>query len=230
MTARADYYSNSSAQLSPALAAKDPRWHAWRSNAQSFTPPGHSRPLLSVFTVETIPWMATYRNQAGLSWAGLTPPVYAGDTPVAGLGAAPAVNGSSAPACGWCATCTCLDGPTWAAWENAQLAQLEDWLRTDTAPWRIVTGHVQVQDDNAGDTPELARIQALLSKYNVPLYINGHDHTLQMTRRGPAGNTTTYVVNGAGGLNSGGVRLFASTLFASNNLGFLAINVTTTRM
>jgi hypothetical protein len=222
-----DYYGNASAQLSPALRALDARWHAWRSNFQTFTPPGHDTPLLSVYTIETIPWMQAYRGQPGLSFAGLTPPVYAGDTPVAGEGAAAAARSNVTLTCTYCSTCVCANAAAWSAWEAAQLAQLEGWLLSDPAPWKVVQGHVQIQDDSGGDTPELAPVQALLAKNGVPLYINGHDHTLQWARRDPAPGTTNYLVNGAGGLNSGGVRMVAgSTQFASNAIGFVAVNVT----
>ena len=48
---------------------------------------------------------------------------------------------------------------------------------TTTATWRVVVGHHPIQSSGSnGDTVELGTIYALMTKYGVPLYINGHDH------------------------------------------------------
>ena len=76
-----DYYGVSSAQVSPRLpTAADPRWYAYRSQLRTFQPPGYSNPLVALYFVDTNPWLQAYRGQAGLNWAGITPPVYVNDT------------------------------------------------------------------------------------------------------------------------------------------------------
>ena len=111
------------------MKASDPRWNAFRNNVQTFTPPGYSTPLLSIYTVETHPWQLGSRNVGGVQWQGLTPPVCAGDYPGGYPG--PAVSQAYGPYMTNSAnlTCTygpqniCMDVPTWTAWEAANMAQ-----------------------------------------------------------------------------------------------------------
>ena len=84
---------------------------------------------------------------------------------------------------------------------DAQLAWLDAALTKSTARWKIVIGHHPVYtalDDSDGydhDQPDLiARLNPLLVKHSIPLYICGHDHCLQVVQ--VAG--ITHVVNGAG--------------------------------
>jgi len=84
---------------------------------------------------------------------------------------------------------------------DAQLAWLDKALSASTAPWKIVIGHHPIYtalDDGDGydhDQPDLiARLNPLLVKHNIPIYICGHDHCLQAVKM----DNIRYVVTGAG--------------------------------
>lgn len=90
---------------------------------------------------------------------------------------------------------------------GAQLAWFEQSVAASAADWKIVIGHHPVYsgkpapdssqkgEGGGGGSPELqARIDPILQRHRVPLYLNGHDHDLQHVRRG----VTDYVCSGAG--------------------------------
>lgn len=84
---------------------------------------------------------------------------------------------------------------------QAQLDWLDAQLASSKAEWNIVIGHHPIYtalDDSDGeehDQPDLvARLNPILAKHNVPVYIAGHDHTLQSVKM----DDITYVVTGAG--------------------------------
>jgi acid phosphatase len=84
---------------------------------------------------------------------------------------------------------------------DAQLAWLDRALGASTAAWKIVIGHHPIytaldgSDGYDHDQPDLiARLNPVLLKHNVPIYICGHDHCLQVVKM----DGVTYVVNGAG--------------------------------
>ncbi len=92
---------------------------------------------------------------------------------------------------------------------DAQLRWFEAALAGSNADWKIVVGHHPVYsggkpgaavDDNKGEStpggsPDLiARLDPILQRHKIPLYLNGHDHDLQHVRRG----LTDYVCTGAG--------------------------------
>nr|GMD28835.1 purple acid phosphatase 17-like [Ipomoea batatas] len=58
---------------------------------------------------------------------------------------------------------------------------LEYALMKSTAKWRIVIGHHAIRSaGHHGDTKELVeRLLPILRTYNVDLYMNGHDHSLE---------------------------------------------------
>ena len=78
-----------------------------------------------------------------------------------------------------------------AAWLNSALSR-------STARWKIVVGHHPIYTALTGrghDQPDMiAQIDPILRAHRVPIYINGHDHTLQSVTL----NGLTYVTNGAG--------------------------------
>lgn len=61
------------------------------------------------------------------------------------------------------------------------LEDLERALMKSTATWKIVVGHHAIRSvGHHGDTGELvARLLPLLQKFNVDIYMNGHDHCLE---------------------------------------------------
>jgi tartrate-resistant acid phosphatase type 5 len=84
---------------------------------------------------------------------------------------------------------------------DAQLAWLDSALSASTAHWKIVIGHHPIytaldnSDGGDHDQPDLiARLNPLLLKHSIPLYVCGHDHTLQAVKM----DGVTYVVTGGG--------------------------------
>jgi acid phosphatase len=84
---------------------------------------------------------------------------------------------------------------------EAQLAWLDAGLAASTALWKIVIGHhpiytaLATEPHNDHDQPDLiARLNPILIKHAVPIYICGHDHTQQVVKM----DGITYVVSGAG--------------------------------
>lgn len=84
---------------------------------------------------------------------------------------------------------------------QAQLDWLDAKLAASTAEWNIVIGHHPIYTAHAPeyghdhDQPDLiARLNPILQKHNVPIYINGHDHLLQAVKM----DDISYVCTGAG--------------------------------
>lgn len=84
---------------------------------------------------------------------------------------------------------------------QAQLDWLEAKLAASSAEWNIVIGHHPVYTAHAPqaghdhDQPDLiARLNPILKKHNVPIYICGHDHLLQAVKL----DDVSYVCTGAG--------------------------------
>lgn len=84
---------------------------------------------------------------------------------------------------------------------QGQLDWLDARLGASQAAWNIVIGHHPIytalsdEDGYSHDQPDLvARLNPILRKHAVPVYICGHDHVLQSVRMGD----TSYIVTGAG--------------------------------
>ena len=104
--------------------------------------------------------------------------------------------------------------------ENAigQLEWLEHQLRASTAAWKIVYGHHPVFSyGRHGHTKQMIDlVRPLLEKYEVDVYICGHDHDRQLL---DPGSGVDYVVSGTGS-KSRDTRYGEMTTFAATNLGF----------
>lgn len=113
---------------------------------------------------------------------------------------------------------------------DGQVAWLDKALAASTADWKVAIGHHPIW---AGDNSESAReghwgspdlvakLDPLLKRYGVHLYLNGHDHELQHTQRG----ANHYVCTGAGS----SMEPFCDTIgadFCSLQSGFVACSVT----
>lgn len=63
----------------------------------------------------------------------------------------------------------------------ASLVRIEALLRASNATWLVVAGHYTIfSNAEHGDTPDLiSYLVPLLEKYDVNMYMNGHDHVLQ---------------------------------------------------
>jgi tartrate-resistant acid phosphatase type 5 len=122
---------------------------------------------------------------------------------------------------------------------EAQLQWFEARLAASTADWKVVVGHHPVYSggrpgadaakDNAGESggsPDLvARLDPILQRHRIPLYLNGHDHDLQHVRRG----ATDYVCTGAGSKMRDHCDMDGAD-FCSLQSGFAACTVNRQRM
>jgi len=103
----------------------------------------------------------------------------------------------------------------------AQLAWLDAALGRSRAGWKIVIGHHPLYTALGGpghDKPDLIEpIEPVLQRHRVPIYINGHDHSMQYVEM----NGIAYVTSGAGSATyeTGPARRWG---FASGAHGFLA--------
>ena len=82
---------------------------------------------------------------------------------------------------------------------QAQLDWLDAKLAASTAEWNIVIGHHPIytpqSTEHGHDQPDLiARLNPILQKHNVPIYVCGHDHVLQAVKM----DDISYVCTGAG--------------------------------
>ncbi|MCM0589063.1 MAG: metallophosphoesterase [Gloeotrichia echinulata IR180] len=109
-----------------------------------------------------------------------------------------------------------------ADWKN-QLVWLDKELSRSQAAWKIVFGHHPIYaSGHYGSNPEFIKIfTPLFQKYNVQLYINGHEHHYERTR---AINGTTYLICGAGAGNRP-VGKNDWTEYSTSNLSFAAYQV-----
>jgi len=107
---------------------------------------------------------------------------------------------------------------------EAQLAWFGQALAASTADWKIVVGHHPIYSGNEyGGAPDLqARLDPILQKHAVPLYLNGHDHDLQHVHHG----ATHYVCTGAGSQMREACSEPAGGDFCSLRPGFVAVRLT----
>jgi predicted MPP superfamily phosphohydrolase len=110
---------------------------------------------------------------------------------------------------------------------NKQLDWLEATLKASTETWKIVIGHHPIfADTDKDDTERLdmqKRVDPILRKYKVDMYICGHLHSFQHLR--VKGSDTDYVVNTSGSL-SRTPKPIESTLFCSGETGFSVFSAT----
>ncbi len=91
---------------------------------------------------------------------------------------------------------------------SAQLAWLENDLKTSTKPWKFVFFHYPAYSSGShgSDATVQSALVPLFEKYGVDLVFNGHDHTYERTHPILSGATSTdaakaitYVVSGGAG-------------------------------
>ncbi|GAX34759.1 metallophosphoesterase family protein [Nodularia sp. NIES-3585] len=109
-----------------------------------------------------------------------------------------------------------------ADWEK-QVVWLEQELSLSDAPWKVVFGHNPFYSSGHYGVSQrlIKRFAPLFKKYNVQLYINGHDHHYERTH---AIDGTTYLTTGSGA----GVRAVGRsewTQRSADRLAFAAYNV-----
>lgn len=123
----------------------------------------------------------------------------------------------------------------------AQLEWLEQTLSRSQAAWKIVLGHHNIYSSGwhgtlqhfieawgplLGHVPShsmlLKQLPQMFAKYDVQLYVNGHDHHYERTH--PI-NGTTYLTCGIGGAKLRPCHPSAWTACATSQFGFAAIDV-----
>lgn len=110
---------------------------------------------------------------------------------------------------------------------NKQLAWLDSTLNTSTEKWKVVIGHHPIYAETPKDEDERLdmqkRVDPILRKYNVDMYICGHLHTFQHLRM--KDSNIDYVVNTSGSL-SRKPKAIEGTIFCSPESGFSVFSAT----
>lgn len=105
---------------------------------------------------------------------------------------------------------------------QAQLAWLENELANAKEDWVVVTGHHPIYADTPKSESERTdmqkRVDSILRKHNVDMYICGHIHNFQHIKR--AGSKIDYIVNSSGSLSRQEVGSIDGTVFVSGKSGF----------
>ncbi|GAB4227315.1 MAG: metallophosphoesterase [Stanieria sp.] len=115
-----------------------------------------------------------------------------------------------------------LDTNDNAPWDK-QLTWLEENLARSQSRWKIVYGHHPVYSSGLHGSSQFLndRLTPLFSRYQVQLYICGHDHNYERSKNLQG---TTYIVCGAGA----GTRPVSSsdwTAFSADILSFVTFEV-----
>ncbi|MEG2330699.1 MAG: metallophosphoesterase [Bacteroides sp.] len=104
---------------------------------------------------------------------------------------------------------------------NLQLAWADSVLAAAKEDWVIVVGHHPIYAETPKDASERSDLQArldpVLKKHNVDMYICGHIHNFQHIRQ--AGSKIDYIVNSSASL-SRKVKAIKGTQFCSPEAGF----------
>ena len=110
---------------------------------------------------------------------------------------------------------------------DTQLHWLDATLAAATEDWVVVVGHHPIYAETSKDDVEREdmqrRVDTLLRKHRVDMYINGHIHNFQHIRA--AGSTIDYITNSAGSL-SRKVKPIEGTVFCSSEPGFSILSAT----
>ena len=110
---------------------------------------------------------------------------------------------------------------------EAQLQWLDNELsRDDNADWTIVAGHHPVYAQTPKQSSERedlqSKVEPILRKHKVDMYVCGHIHNFQHIRR----NGIDYVVNSSGSLSRQDVSAVDGTIYCSEVPGFSILSAT----
>lgn len=110
---------------------------------------------------------------------------------------------------------------------DAQLRWLDRELsRDDNADWTIVAGHhpvyAQTPKQSSERTDMQKKVDPILRKHKVDMYVCGHIHNFQHIRK----NGIDYVVNTSGSLSRPDVKPTDGTVFCSGAPGFSVLTAT----
>ena len=110
----------------------------------------------------------------------------------------------------------------------AQLAWLDKELQQANEDWVVVVGHHPIYADTPKSPNERMdmqkRVDPILRRHNVNMYICGHIHNFQHIR--PAGSKIDYVVNSSASLSRQQVNPVEGTVFVSGQPGFSILSCT----
>ena len=120
-----------------------------------------------------------------------------------------------------------LDTNLEAPWQG-QLDWLETELQQSQQPWKVVFGHHPLYSSGMhGSSPELIdKLSPLFARYNVQLYLNGHDHNYERTK--PIEGTTYLTCGNGSQLRDVGKSGW--TAYTVSRLGFAAVEVYSDRL
>ncbi len=106
---------------------------------------------------------------------------------------------------------------------SRQISWLEAELSKSDTPWKVVFGHHPIYSSGIyGKNNEFIKLfTPLFQKYNVQVYINGHEHNYERTR---SIDGTTYLICGAGA-GSRPVGHSPWTAYATSELSFATFDV-----
>lgn len=108
---------------------------------------------------------------------------------------------------------------------EAQLQWLEKELAGATEDWIIVGGHHPIYADTDKSAKERTdmqkRVDKILRKHKVDMYICGHIHNFQHIK--PEGSDIDYVVNSSASLSRENVKAIDGTVFTGGQSGFSVI-------
>lgn len=109
---------------------------------------------------------------------------------------------------------------------KAQLAWIDSVLSAAKEDWVIVAGHHPIYAETPKDESERrdlqSRLDPILRKHKVDMYIDGHIHNFQHVRT--KGSDTDYITNSSGSL-SRKVKPTEGTVFCSPQPGFSIVSV-----
>lgn len=105
-----------------------------------------------------------------------------------------------------------------------QLSWLDDLLSTSDAQWKIVVGHHPIytagpRTENYDTLAVRKVLEPLLEKHKIPLYLSGHEHSLQHLRA--EGKTTHQFISGSGSETTSVKSEIPYSRFQASSYGFM---------
>lgn len=111
-----------------------------------------------------------------------------------------------------------------------QLQWLDKELSEATEDWVIVAGHHPIYADTPKDESERTdmqrRVDSILQKHRVDMYLCGHIHNFQHINR----NGIDYIVNSSGSLSRENVKPVEGTVFVSGEPGYSVLGASKSRL
>lgn len=113
---------------------------------------------------------------------------------------------------------------------DAQLQWLDRELSGATEDWVIVAGHHPIYADTPKDESERGdmqrRVDSILKKHRVDMYLCGHIHNFQHINR----NGIDYIVNSSGSLSREKVKPVEGTVFVSGKPGYSVLGASKSKL